>query len=132
MGSVGTMKYSINNLPSHPWGKDTATNLLPMASKSDIEESNKIYQTMKNKEYKEVTVNLSELKARQDWIDVEKLKDMYRDLSTPISGTATPYDGGVRVLEYKGNYIVVDGNHRVNTALLKGQKKMKVRILEVK
>lgn len=109
-------------------------NLLPMASENDIKEASALFNKARregNVKYTEVEVDTKDLKTRQDWVDGDKLKSIAESTPGKVSGLATDYDGGIRALKYKGNLIVVDGNHRANLALLKGQKRIKIRVLEV-
>lgn len=123
----------INNMKDYG-GHGDKYNLIPMASDTDIQKSNQLYHEKNldySKYYKNKNVNIKDLRTRQVWVDSDKLQDMNKDLHGKISGLASKYDGGVRALEYNGNLIVIDGNHRINLAILKGQKQMKIRVCKV-
>ena len=128
-----SIQNRIDSMRSTGFG-DEKVNLLPMASESVIKEASALFNKARrerNVKYVNTEVNVKDLKTRQDWVDGDKLKSIAESTPGRVSGLATDYDGGIRALKYKGNLIVVDGNHRANLALIKGQKRIKIRVLEV-
>lgn len=133
MSSGGSIQGKIDSMPSTGFSSEKV-NLLPMASENIIREASALFNRARkegNVKYVDMEVNVKDLKTRQDWVDGEKLKSIAESTPGRVSGLATDYDGGIRALKYKGNLIVVDGNHRANLAILKRQKRIKIRVLEV-
>ena len=128
-GGIDEKLASMKDLDS-----DRKENLIPLASESAIQESNRLFQAARRDKtltYTDTEVPISKLKTRQEWVDTEKLRDIYNANRGTISGLKTDYDGGVRALSYKGDLIVVDGNHRTNAAILRNQKKIKIRVAKL-
>ena len=135
-GISSSIQDKINNMKSYPDADPgDVKNLVPLASESDIREASRLYNIIRSKgdlNYDEKEVSISSLTTRQEWVTQSKLSSMNEDFTGRISGLRTSTDSGVRAIDYNGKLILVDGNHRVNLAILRGQKRMKIRILKVK
>lgn len=117
-------------------GHDDLVNGIPLGSKDEIMKATKELKEARangTESYVEKEVAVNDLITRQEWVDKSGLIDMVNsgEFDGIISGEKSEYDNGIRVIEINGKYLIVDGNHRANLALLKDQDTIMVRVLEV-
>jgi hypothetical protein len=106
-------------------------NLIPLASEDDIKQANRqLNDARKNGtlSYEEREVNIKDLTTRQEWVTQNKLKSMNEEFVGKISGRVTDTSGGIRAIPHNNQFIIIDGNHRVNLAVLRGQKRILIRV----
>lgn len=110
-------------------------NQLESVDKETADRLEKLYQSFTDADdakFKEAVVKVSDLKTSQEYVDAKKLKEMLESYDgQTITGAATDDDNGIRVFKVDGEYIVIDGNHRANAALLQGQDDIKVMVYDV-
>ena len=100
-----------NPIPFVGVGKD-----MELDEKLDYNFSTKVVSTQDN-----VEVNISSLKTLQPMVDVNGVK---RALDGK-AGMGNP----VKVVEYHGQYYLMDGNHRAAAAKLRGQKTIRAKVI---
>ena len=69
-------------------------------------------------------VDMSKVATTQPWVNTSAIRNSIQNPGSHTYSTDTPV--GVR---YNGKVFLVDGNHRGVTAFLRGDKKLKVRII---
>lgn len=110
-------------------------NQLKSVDKETADRLEKLYQSFTDADdakFKEAVVKVSDLKTSQEYVDAKKLKEMLESYDgQTITGAATDGDNGIRVFKVDGEYIVIDGNHRANAALLQGQDDINVMVYDV-
>lgn len=93
--------------------------------------------------FKEMSIPLSEIASFQEVVEKSKLKSMQKKFKTeaeldrhptapataPGTAPATAPADKPRVIKIGSKYVLVDGNHRANAALLNGHKKLEVNYL---
>lgn len=101
-------------------------NPIKMASPEVIKGVSDYYNKHRNDgEWIEKEINPKDLETRQDWLDKGKMEDFSKGFDK------SKYKGdSIRAVEYKGHTVLVDGNHRVATALLQKKKTVKVEVLK--
>lgn len=107
-------------------GRGDVENVIPMASKEFIKEASEIYNKQKKtgeQIYVEKMVNLNDVVTRQEWLDKDKLIDFMKYDKSKEKGDL------IRAVLYKDKYMLIDGNHRVAMAILKGGERMKIAVL---
>lgn len=88
-------------------------------------------------QYHNEEVNINQLETEQATVFKDTLIPIANNLKGEISGweaisnATSKTDSGIRVVRYKGHMTVVDGNNRVNVAILNGQRKIKVRVIDI-
>lgn len=130
----------IDNLPPF-LGDDTQTkNLVTVAATEDIKETKVLYRAKKQDnslKYKNETMNIKDLETEQIDLYKENLRAIAKTTSGEIAGWSSvknptsKADTGIRAIRHNGHTIIYDGNHRVNIAILQGQKRIKLRVAEV-
>ena len=82
-------------------------------------------------------MDINQLETEQVTVFKDTLIPIANNLKGEISGweaipnATSKTDSGIRVVRYKGHMTVVDGNNRVNVAILNGQRKIKVRVIDI-
>ena len=119
-----------------------ANNLIKKVKFRDMDNvGNEILKKMHNKgisiAYHKEQVDISELDTNQYTVYRSKLKAIAENLDgKEISGWQTvknptgKNDIGITAVRYKGHLTIVDGNHRVNMAILNGQKQIKLLVVD--
>ncbi len=74
--------------------------------------------------FKEMSIPLSEIASFQEVVEKSKLKSMQKKFKTEAELDRHP--DKPRVIKIGSKYVLVDGNHRANAALLNGHKKLEV------
>ena len=130
----------IDDLPAF-LGDDTQTkNLVTVAATEDVKETKALYRAKKQNnslEYKNETMNIKDLETEQIDLYKENLRAIAKTTSGEIAGWSSvknptsKTDTGIRAIRHNGHTIIYDGNHRVNIAILRGQKRIKLRVAEV-
>lgn len=69
-------------------------------------------------------VDMSKLATTQPWVSTSAIKNTIQNPGSHTYSTSTPVG-----IVYNGKVFLVDGNHRGVTAFLRGDKKLKVRII---
>lgn len=69
-------------------------------------------------------VDISKVATTQPWVNTSAMKNSIQNPGSHTYSTDTPVG-----VEYNGKIFLVDGNHRGVTAFLRGDKKLKVRII---
>ena len=118
---------------------DEKKNLLPMVDEETRTEAHKAYMSIPEKERidythaTETTVEISDLKTEQDVIFPDRLEDLAESFDgKAVSGIPTEdHDTGIAVAKYHGQLIVMDGNNRTNLAIMKGQEKIDVMLVDL-
>lgn len=77
--------------------------------------------------YEDVSIN--SLKSTQDYLFKNNL-DYMRSQSLS-SATQVGTENEVRIIRYKGNNIIMDGNHRINLDRERGKKKIRARVVTI-
>jgi hypothetical protein len=73
--------------------------------------------------YIEKMVDLSDIVTRQEWLDKDTLIDFIKYDKSKEKGDL------IMAVYYKNKYMLIDGNHRVAMAILKGGKRIKIAVL---
>lgn len=142
MGSIGTkstLLSKINNM-----GTDNEVdNLLPMSPSDVLKNGGRQYlRKLRNAgipiNYSNEEVSIAQLETEQATVFKDTLIPIAHNVKGDISGwepiknASSKTDTGIRAVRYKGHITIVDGNNRVNVAILNGQKKIKLRIVDAK
>lgn len=69
-------------------------------------------------------VDMSKVATTQPWVNTSAIRNSIRNPGSHTYSTDTPVG-----VEYNGKVFLVDGNHRGVTAFLRGDKKLRVRII---
>lgn len=120
-----TVTDEINSMKSVN-GEDDVKNVIPMASKKEIEAAMDIYEKQKKtgtEIYVEKTVGLESVYTMQKLLNRKKLLDFMQYDKTKENGEI------IRAVEYGDKFLLLDGNHRVATAILKKGKRLKIAVL---
>jgi SPP1 gp7 family putative phage head morphogenesis protein len=107
-------------------GHGDVKNIIPMGYKEFLTEASKIYneqRKMGEQIYIEKMVDLSDIVTRQEWLDKDTLIDFIKYDKSKEKGDL------IRAVYYKNKYMLIDGNHRVAMAILKGGKRIKIAVL---
>jgi SPP1 gp7 family putative phage head morphogenesis protein len=107
-------------------GHGDVKNIIPMEYKEFLTEASKIYneqRKMGEQIYIEKMVDLSDIVTRQEWLDKDTLIDFIKYDKSKEKGDL------IRAVYYKNKYMLIDGNHRVAMAILKGGKRIKIAVL---
>ena len=111
-------------------------NLLPMADEKLIDQADKIWYSLNEKERDNLTelatIDISKLKTEQADVFTDRLEELAEDFNgRKVSGARTDDFLGITVAKWQGEYIVLDGNNRTNLAILKGQKELDVMLIDM-
>jgi hypothetical protein len=101
-------------------------NIIPMGTKNILLEAAAIYNRQRatgQEIYVEKMVDLNDIVTRQEWLDKDTLLGFMKYDKSKEKGDI------IRAVEYKGKYMLIDGNHRVAMALLKDGKRLKIAVL---
>lgn len=139
--SLESIKDQIDSMahyedPDSPYFSEDYYKVNPIATADEdaIKKVNSIYNNMTDADdakFQETTLDIDSLKSEQGFINAETLKSLVDSYGTDeVSGIATDDNTGIRVIKYNGEYIVIDGNHRANLALLKGQTQIDVMVYD--
>ena len=107
-------------------GHGDIENIIPMENKEFLKEASKIYNEQRKtgeQIYIEKMVDLNDIVTRQEWLDKDTLIDFIKYDKSKEKGDL------IRAVFYKNKYMLIDGNHRVAMAILKGGKKIKIAVL---
>lgn len=107
-------------------GHGDIENIIPMENKEFLKEASKIYNEQRKtgeQIYVEKMVDLNDIVTRQEWLDKATLIDFIKYDKSKEKGDL------IRAVFYKNKYMLIDGNHRVAMAILKGGKKIKIAVL---
>lgn len=107
-------------------GHGEIDNIIPMGTKSYLQEASAIYNKQKatgQEIYVEKMIDLDNIVTRQKWLDKDTLLGFLKYDKSKEKGDI------IRAVEYKGKYMLIDGNHRVAMALLKDGKRLKIAVL---
>ena len=107
-------------------GEDDVKNIIPMASKKEIEAAMNIFESQKKtgrEIYIEKNVGLESIYTMQKLLNRKKLLDFVQYDKTKENGEP------IRAVEYGDKFLLLDGNHRVATAILKKGKRLKIAVL---
>lgn len=74
-------------------------------------------------------VNISSLKSTQDYLFKDNLD--YMRSQGLSSSTQSGTENEVRIIRYKGNNIIMDGNHRINLERERGRKRIRVKVITI-
>ena len=109
-GGSGAFSDQISQLQQHPFFNDAYVNPIPLSDNAD--RASRLYGDL-DADAKPVVreLDLSSLVSAQDFIYKQPLQ----------SSNST---GPITVLQYNGEYIVLDGNHRALKAMWHGDKKI--------
>ena len=111
-------------------------NLLPMADEKLSDQAHRIFMSMTEEEERkltrDVTLNISDLKTEQAEVFIPRIEDLAEAFDgRNVTGARTDEHDGILVAKWQGEYIVLDGNNRTNLAILKGQDKLDVMLLDL-
>lgn len=101
-------------------------NIIPMENKEFLKEASEIYNKQRKtgeQIYVEKMVDLNDIVTRQEWLDKDTLIDFIKYDKSKEKGDL------IRAVFYKNKYMLIDGNHRVAMAILKGGKRIKIAVL---
>lgn len=107
-------------------GHGDIENIIPMENKEFLKEASKIYNEQRKtgeQIYIEKMVDLNDIVTRQEWLDKDTLIDFIKYDKSKEKGDL------IRAVFYKNKYMLIDGNHRVAMAILKGGKRIKIAVL---
>lgn len=107
-------------------GHGEIDNIIPMGNKEFLKEASAIYNKQRatgQEIYVEKMVDLNDIVTRQAWLDKDKLLGFLKYDKLKEKGDI------IRAVEYKGKYMLIDGNHRVSMAILKDGKRIKIAVL---
>ena len=107
-------------------GHGDIENIIPMENKEFLKEASKIYNEQRKtgeQIYVEKMVDLNDIVTRQEWLDKDTLIDFIKYDKSKEKGDL------IRAVFYKNKYMLIDGNHRVAMAILKGGKRIKIAVL---
>lgn len=107
-------------------GHEDIENIIPIANKEFLKEASKIYNEQRKtgeQIYVEKMVDLNDIVTRQEWLDKDTLIDFIKYDKSKEKGDL------IRAVFYKNKYMLIDGNHRVAMAILKGGKRIKIAVL---
>lgn len=107
-------------------GHGEIDNIIPMGNKEYLKEASAIYNKQRatgQEIYVEKMVDLDNIVTRQEYLDKEKLLEFLKYDKSKEKGDI------IRAVEYKGKYMLIDGNHRVSMAILKDGKRLKIAVL---
>lgn len=107
-------------------GHGDIENIIPMENKEFLKEVSKIYNEQRKtgeQIYIEKMVDLNDIVTRQEWLDKDTLIDFIKYDKSKEKGDL------IRAVFYKNKYMLIDGNHRVAMAILKGGKRIKIAVL---
>lgn len=107
-------------------GHGDIENIIPMENKEFLKEASEIYNKQRKtgeQIYVEKMVNLNDIVTRQEWLDKDTLIDFIKYDKSKEKGDL------IRAVFYKNKYMLIDGNHRVAMAILKGGKRIKIAVL---
>lgn len=111
----GVFSAQISQLQTHPFIDDAFVNPIPLSDNAD--RATRLYGDLDASAKPDVMeLNLLTLKSAQDFIYRQPLEST-SDSSAPIT-----------VLDYRGDYMVLDGNHRALKALWRGDKRIKANV----
>lgn len=123
----------LQNLPEHEFGRGKVLNPIPIAQENIIKQANSIYFNLSDKELTSRTsinsISISRLETDQSWVRKSSLIKLNENIKGNISGINT--DDNVTVFKYNGHFIVFDGNHRTSLALLRNQKTIKAKVINL-
>lgn len=108
-------------------GHGDIENIIPMENKEFLKEASKIYNEQRKtgeQIYIEKMVDLNDIVTRQEWLDKDTLIDFIKYDKSKEKGDL------IRAVFYKNKYMLIDGNHRVAMAILKGGKRIKIAVLK--
>lgn len=127
------IQSAINNLPEHEFGRGKVLNPIPTASETVIKQANSKYFNLSDTELASRTsvdsVSVSKLETDQEWVRKPSLLKLNENIKGNISGINT--DDNVTIFKYDGHFIVFDGNHRTSLALLRNQKTIKAKVIDL-
>ena len=117
-------------------------NLLPMSPSDVLRNGGRVaLRQMRNSGtpivYHNEEVNISDLETEQATVFKEVLRPIAQNVHGEISGwnaienPTSRTDTGIRAVRYNGHLTIVDGNNRVNVAILNGQKRIKIRVVDI-
>lgn len=107
-------------------GHGDIENIIPMGNKEFLKEASEIYNKQRKtgeQIYIEKMINLNDIVTRQEWLDKDTLIDFIKYDKSKEKGDL------IRAVFYKNKYMLIDGNHRVAMAILKGGKRIKIAVL---
>lgn len=107
-------------------GHGDIENIIPMENKEFLKEASEIYNKQRKtgeQIYVEKMVDLNDIVTRQEWLDKDTLIDFIKYDKSKEKGDL------IRAVFYKNKYMLIDGNHRVAMAILKGGKRIKIAVL---
>ena len=107
-------------------GHGDIENIIPMENKEFLKEASEIYNKQRKtgeQIYIEKMVDLNDIVTRQEWLDKDTLIDFIKYDKSKEKGDL------IRAVFYKNKYMLIDGNHRVAMAILKGGKRIKIAVL---
>ena len=107
-------------------GHGDIENIIPMGNKEFLKEASEIYNKQRKtgeQIYVEKMVDLNDIVTRQEWLDKDTLIDFIKYDKSKEKGDL------IRAVFYKNKYMLIDGNHRVAMAILKGGKRIKIAVL---
>ena len=107
-------------------GHGDVENIIPMGNKELLKEASEIYNKQRKtgeQIYIEKMVDLNDIVTRQEWLDKDTLIDFIKYDKSKEKGDL------IRAVFYKNKYMLIDGNHRVAMAILKGGKRIKLAVL---
>ena len=116
---------------------DEKQNLLPLTNDNGEYPASKMYTEIPDEKARrletEKTVKVSDLYTEQKEVFVSNLEYLAESFDgMRISGIPTEdYSVGITVAKYDGKLVVVDGNNRVNLAILKGQDEIDVMFVDL-
>ena len=107
-------------------GHGDIENIIPVGKKDFLQEASEIYNKQRKtgtEIYVEKMIDLDKIVTRQDWLDKETLLGFMKYDKSKEKGDI------IRAVEYKGKFMLLDGNHRVAMAILKDGKRLKIAVL---
>lgn len=107
-------------------GHGDIENIIPMENKEFLKEASEIYNKQRKtgeQIYVEKMVDLNDIVTRQEWLDKDTLIDFIKYDKSKEKGDL------IRAVFYKNKYMLIDGNHRVAMAILKGGKRIEIAVL---
>lgn len=77
------------------------------------------------------TVPMNKIEGLQDYVDLNYLRSLINQ-NTPVNAKGYTGTGEAILVKYKNKYWVMDGNHRVAAAKLRGKKEIRTRVFNLK
>lgn len=135
--TIDEIMKKVENLPNARSYDDEKANLLPLTNKEGEAPASHLYASIPDDEAEklkvETRVKIDDLYTEQAEIFTSRLEDLAESFDGQIiSGVATEDEPvGITVAKYNGELVVVDGNNRTNLAILKGQDKLDVMLIDL-